>query len=149
VPGCFIFLFLLLNISLVLMTGLYTEISTVKWLTSLIISLGLFFATLSSALYRVILVRIVMAPLWMIPLKETNVQLELRKTGVDSETGNDIRELRLLVYSAKCPICFNRIELENGGLQFPFRIVGRCIESPREHVYSFDHVTKVGRLLLG
>ncbi len=53
-----------------------------------------------------------------------------------------------MVYSAKCSICDGRVEVQGGGLQFPFRLVGRCIESPREHVFSFDHVTRTGRPLI-
>lgn len=41
-----------------------------------------------------------MAPDWMTPRKETNVQLELKKIGTNPETGDAIRELRLMVYSA-------------------------------------------------
>jgi hypothetical protein len=133
---------------LLLMQGLYTEISTVKWLTSWIIALSSVAIVLSSPLYRVKLNRIVIASIWMTPFKESNVQLELKKVGTDSETGNAIRELRLVIYSAKCPICEGRVEVEGGGIQFPFRLVGKCIESPREHIFSFDHVTRIGKPLL-
>jgi hypothetical protein len=147
-PGIVILLFTLAYISLLLLLGLYTEISTVKWLTSLIVSLGLGGLVLSSPLYRVTSNRIVMAPDWMMPLKETNVQLELKRIGTDPETGNAIRSLRLVVYSSKCSLCDGRVEVQGGGLQFPFRLVGRCIESPREHVFSFDHVTRIGKPLI-
>ena len=91
--------------------------------------------------------RIVMAPDWMIPLKERSVQLELKRIDIDSETGDAIRELRLMVYSAKCPICSGRVEVEGGGIEFPFRLIGKCSESPREHIFSLDHVTKTGKAL--
>lgn len=133
---------------LLLMQGLYNEISTVKWLTSWIIALSSVAIVLSSPLYRVKSNRIVMASDWMTPLKKSNVQLELKKVGTDSETGKDIRELRLVIYSAKCPICEGRVEVEGGGIQFPFRLVGKCIESPREHIFSFDHITLIGKPLL-
>jgi hypothetical protein len=147
-PGIVILLAILAYICLVLFLGIYTEISTVKWLTSLIAAFGLGGLVMSSPLYRVTSNRIVMASEWMMPLKETNVQLELKKTGVDPKTDNAIRELRLMVYSAKCPVCNGRVEVQNGGLQFPFRLVGRCIESPREHIFSFDHITRIGKPLM-
>lgn len=133
---------------LVLLIGIYTEISTVKWLTYLMITFVMFWMITSSALYAVSGKKVVMAPDWMTPLRETSVLLELKLNGTRSDSGDVIRELRLMVYSAKCPICENRIEIQNGGLQFPFRLVGRCSESPREHVYSFDHVTRTGKPLL-
>lgn len=147
-PGVISMLAALGYLGLILLLGLYTDISTVKWLTCISVSLAMLWFILSSPLYRVSFKRIVMAPDWMTPLKETNVQLELRKIGTNPETGDAIRELRLMVYSAKCPICENRVEVESGGIQFPFRLVGRCNESPREHVFSFDHVTRSGRRLL-
>jgi hypothetical protein len=130
-----------------LFQGIHGEISAVSWLSQALVVAGLAVWVYSAPLYRVVIHRIVMAPVWMTPMKETNVQLELKKTGTDSETGQAIRELRLMVYSAKCPVCSARIEVESGGFEFPFRLVGRCIESPREHVFSFDHVTKTGKPL--
>ncbi len=147
-PGIVILLATIAFTLLVLLLGLYTEISTVKWLTFMIVSICMGGLVLSSPLYRVTSNRIVMAPDWMMPLKETNVQLELKKIGIDPETDNAIRELRLMIYSAKCPVCNGRVEVQNGGLQFPFRLVGRCIESPREHIFSFDHITRVGKPLM-
>ncbi len=133
---------------LILLLGIYTEISTVKWLTCLIVTFVMFWMITSSPLYAVSEKKVVMAPDWMTPLRETSVILELKKIGINSESGDVIRELRLMVYSAKCPVCENRIEIQSGGLQFPFRLIGRCNESPREHVYSFDHITRTGKPLL-
>jgi len=147
-PGIIILLLLLADILLVLLLGLYTNISTVKWITFLIVSGSMFWMFLTSPLFLVPTTKIVMAPSWMVPLKETNAQLELKKIRTDAGTGYAIRELRLVVYSAKCPICDGRIEVQSGGIQFPFRLIGRCNESPREHVFSFDHVTRVGKPLL-
>jgi hypothetical protein len=145
--GVIILLLLLAVICLTLIQGIYTQISIVKWLTYLIVSLGVGSWVLSAPLYRLAPNKIVMASDWMTPLKESNVQLELKKVGTDSETGKAIRELRLVIYSAKCPICEGRVEVEGGGIQFPFRLVGKCIESPREHIFSFDHVTRIGKPL--
>lgn len=130
-----------------LFQGIHGKISAVTWISQSLVALGLAVWVYSTPLYRVVIHRIVMAPVWMTPLKESNVQLELKRIGTDSETGNAIRELRLMIYSAQCPICKARVEVEGGGFEFPFRLVGRCLESPREHVFSFDHVTKTGKPL--
>ncbi|GFE77360.1 MULTISPECIES: hypothetical protein [Sphingomonadaceae] len=48
-------------------------------------------------------------------------------------------------YFADCPICdAETVMLARGGLEYPGRIVGRCQNSPREHVFSFDRVTLEG-----
>jgi hypothetical protein len=50
-------------------------------------------------------------------------------------------------YTAKCPVCEGKVVACSGGREFFKRIVGRCEESPREHVFSFDHITRTGREL--
>lgn len=52
-------------------------------------------------------------------------------------------------YVAPCPICHSAtVRLSRGEPDFKRRIVGRCEESPREHVYSFDRVTLEGGPLI-
>ncbi len=84
--------------------------------------------------------RIVPAPEILLSIKEKPAQLELFRDG-------DLRLIRLVRYSAPCPICGATIELENGSPDYPRRLIGRCYESPREHVYSFDRVTRRGIVL--
>lgn len=50
---------------------------------------------------------------------------------------------------ACCPICSGDVEVQSGGESFPGRLVGRCIDSPLEHVYSFDPVSLTGSALIG
>jgi len=57
------------------------------------------------------------------------------------------RRFRLTVYSASCPICGGYVGVEGGGWRYPGRLIGRCYEAPREHLWSFDHVTRSGRRL--
>ncbi|MGV3581661.1 MAG: hypothetical protein ACO1N8_05080 [Methylophilus sp.] len=59
------------------------------------------------------------------------------------------KKVQLTKYVGICPICKAQVELNKGEPDFPQRIVGRCKESPREHVYSFDRVTKFGNMLRG
>lgn len=86
--------------------------------------------------------RIVVAPELLVALKEKSAQLELFKDG-------DLRMIRLVRYSAPCPICGATIHLDKGEPDFPRRLVGRCADSPREHIFSFDRVTKKGAVLRG
>jgi hypothetical protein len=59
----------------------------------------------------------------------------------------DIRYLRLVRYSATFPVCGAVIRLDDGAPERPRRLVGRGAEIPREHVFSFDRVTREGRRL--
>ncbi|WAR45958.1 polysulfide reductase NrfD family protein [Methylomonas rapida] len=72
---------------------------------------------------------------------EKPAQLELLRDG-------NLRVIRLVRYSAPCPICGATINLEKGEPDFRRRLVGRCYESPREHVFSFDRITRRGLLLI-
>lgn len=86
--------------------------------------------------------RIVMASDAMVGYKEFGVCLELFKPeGASSDTP---RRLRMVKYAATCPTCGAQVLLDQGEPDFPRRIVGRCQESPREHVFSFDRATRTG-----
>jgi hypothetical protein len=85
--------------------------------------------------------RVVLAHEMFVNIKEKPAQYELLRDG-------DLRQIRLVRYSAPCPICGATIYLEDGAPDYPRRLVGRCYESPREHVFSFDRVTRRGRLLI-
>lgn len=83
--------------------------------------------------------RIVLAPELLVAIKEKPAQLELFRDG-------DLRLIRLVRYSASCP-CGATIYLDAGAPDYPRRLVGRCYESPREHIFSFDRVTRKGNIL--
>jgi len=84
--------------------------------------------------------RIVLAPDILVAIKEKTAQLELFKDG-------DLRLMRLVRYSAPCTICGATIYLDEGSPDYPRRLVGRCYDSPREHIFSFDRVTRRGNIL--
>ncbi|MGZ8941227.1 MAG: hypothetical protein ACXW00_00470 [Methylobacter sp.] len=84
--------------------------------------------------------RIVPAPESFISLQQKSAQLEVLRDG-------DLRLIRLVCYSATCPICGATIHLDDGSPDYPRRLVGRCYDSPREHIYSFDRVTQKGTVL--
>jgi len=85
--------------------------------------------------------RIVFAHDLFVKFTEKPAQFELLRDG-------DLRLIRLVRYTATCPLCGATLYLEDGAPDYRRRLVGRCYDSPREHVYSFDRVTRKGRLLI-
>ena len=84
--------------------------------------------------------RIVMAPSILTPITLDNVTLEMRRRGADDEVG----ELAFVRYTAVCPNCDGQVLVDSGRSEFPGRLIGRCRRSAREHVFSFDHVSRIG-----
>jgi len=110
------------------------------------VGLGLVAWRMVSVVARLVEKRIIMAPDILLNISEYAVQLEL--TRIDDTPGSASR-LGLVRYAATCPICGARIRVESGGREFHERLVGRCQESPDEHVFSFDRVTRSGKSLRG
>lgn len=88
--------------------------------------------------------RIMIAPDWMLAWKEFGATVEINRSK-DVDGPSTILVQR---YSANCPICGWMVKLDRGEPDFPRRIVGRCEEHPREHVFSFDRSSRLGVLLL-
>lgn len=88
--------------------------------------------------------RIVMAPSFMTPISEESVTLELRQAHADDDVG----ELAFVRYTAICPVCEGNVFIDSGRAAFPDRLVGRCRRAAREHVFSFDSATRLGRPLI-
>jgi hypothetical protein len=91
--------------------------------------------------------RIVIAPEWMLRLKQLTAQLESVKLDKLRPNGRPYRKIILVIYEADCPICGNKVAISNGKREFKGRLIGMCDESPREHIFSFDHVTQSGNKL--
>ena len=86
--------------------------------------------------------QIILASESMVGFKEFGVCLELFKPeGASSAVP---KRARMIKYAATCPTCEAQVLLDKGEPDFTRRIVGRCQESPREHVFSFDRVTRTG-----
>lgn len=87
--------------------------------------------------------RLIMASDHLLGFKETNIVQEL--VTVNDTEGNFLyKKVQLVKYVSVCKVCGAQVVLEKGEPNFARRIVGRCKESPREHFYSFDRVTKKG-----
>lgn len=91
--------------------------------------------------------RIAPAPPLVVALKEFGVCVELHKP-LRGNTDAP-RSLRLVRYASQCPVCQSQVLLSRGDVDFPGRLIGRCQESPREHVFSFDRTTLRGGWLRG
>lgn len=107
--------------------------------TSLVVWIGY---SLMSPLVRLLDWRIIKAPEALVSFREHNVLMELVK-----EPEANTKRIRLVRYAGTCPICSGKVEILDGKKEFPNRFVGRCEESPAEHVFSFDRVTLKGELL--
>lgn len=76
--------------------------------------------------------RVTSAPISLLRWNESTAQIEMH---VDSER---IQWTRFVRFTADCPICKGRIEVKQGKPDHRIPLVGRCIESPFAHVFSFD-----------
>lgn len=92
--------------------------------------------------FRVVAWKVIKAPILFHPSGEVEPLL-LEKIGNPGGEATP-RRIDLVKYTAECPICGGRVVVGSGGFRFWGRLVGRCRNSPREHVFSFDHVTRVG-----
>jgi hypothetical protein len=113
-----------------------------------IIVYSLIYSVLGAAvmwpIYRVLQYRVIRAPDIIAPSNFENILLELRSLAEHEGRG---KRFVISTYKATCPKCGHPISLSGGKLSYFGRIVGRCTESPREHIYSFDHVTRRGQRL--
>ena len=66
--------------------------------------------------------------------------LLIRREGED-------RVLRMVRYTATCPVCEGEITIEKGRRRLRGRLIGECGRNPVEHVFSFDFITRKGERL--
>lgn len=85
--------------------------------------------------------RIFLAPWWM-QSEDSERLLEFR-----TPPRFESKSIKAVSYTSSCPICIGKVIVKSGGIEFFGRIIGRCNESPVEHVFSFDHVTRQGNWL--
>lgn len=94
-------------------------------------------------IFRLFEDRIMIAPDWMLAIKEYGATVEINR----SKNSDEDSTILVQRYTSICPICGWMIKLDRGEPDFHRRIVGRCEEHPREHVFSFDRMTKRGKML--
>lgn len=90
-------------------------------------------------LFQVSEVRILRAPWWLQSVDGDQL-LEWRMPPRYTE-----KAIYLVRYTSACSICHGQVSVVSGSPEYRHRLVGRCVEAPRAHVFSFDHVGRVGR----
>lgn len=92
-------------------------------------------------LYRLIDQRIVMAPaIFQLTSRFYHV-LVIRREG-------ERKVVRMLRFTATCPLCGGEVEVQEGRRAVRGRYVGACGRNPLEHVFTFDHVLRIGNRVL-
>lgn len=96
-------------------------------------------------------------PLWRLPMDRVTIAsdafLSISQMHGQFRLTRDSRNklqggwFNLVRHYANCPTCSGTVDLADGGVAFPGRIVGRCGDAPLEHVFSFDPVSLKGKLL--
>jgi hypothetical protein len=137
---------------LVLLGGLYllTNQTTTFGLINTAFDIALIIGAIYmcfSPIYFCITNRIIIAPTMLSPLDHFSTQLEYSPTEEIRKNGSPIRQFRIVSYVGECLICGGRVDVEKGKGAMSGRLVGKCSNSPVEHQYSFDHKTRVGRLI--
>lgn len=84
---------------------------------------------------------------WMLRISQRTGQVEMHYLDKKDDEGYPLREIRLSIYTAECPVCGGKVFIDNGKNEFKGRLVGKCRKAQTEHLFSFDHVTKKGKLL--
>lgn len=137
---------------LVLLGGLYLiniQASTygfIKTAFDISVTIGAIYLVFSP-IYYCIMNRIIIAPTVLSPLDHYSTQLEFSPTEEKRKNGSPIRQFRIVSYVGKCLVCGVRVDVEKGKGAMSGRLMGKCSNSPLEHVYSFDHNTRIGKLL--
>lgn len=108
-----------------------------QW-TVLIGFLGGMITWLVWPLYRLIDQKIVMAPAILQMTSRFYHVLVIRREG-------ERKVVRMLRFTAACPLCGGEVEVQEGRRALRGRYVGECGRNPVEHIFSFDHVLKIGQ----
>ena len=107
---------------------------------------GILLYYLLGPFFSVLYWKVAPVPFWRSHNKEVDpIILEAKETIQDGQ--RKIERIDQVRYVSSCPICDSRVLVSGGGFRFWGRLVGRCERSPREHIFSFDHITRIGSLL--
>ncbi|MBS7819083.1 hypothetical protein J7624_07455 [Wohlfahrtiimonas chitiniclastica] len=123
--------------------ALKTDHLTLWQLLYLSIPMGYFYLVMhyvTLPLFRLPEYRILKAPPWMIAMNQSSAEIEMHRDEHSQITS-------LTQFIGECPICSAQVTLREGWKDQRLPLVGRCRESPFDHVYSFDRVEMTGRLL--
>lgn len=107
-----------------------------QW-TVLVCFLGGMITWLVWPLYRLIDQKIVMAPAILQMTSRFYHVLVIRRE-------EERKVVRMLRFTATCPLCGGEVEVQEGRRNFRGRYFGECGRNPLEHVFTFDHVLRIG-----
>lgn len=93
--------------------------------------------------YEIFDFKVSIAPGWLQKLGNQEDRLLLFRQNKPSAPN----EILLVTYTATCPTCKGKVHIKNGGKSYPNKLIGRCENSPREHIFSFDHHLRIGQKL--
>lgn len=82
--------------------------------------------------------RVALAPWWMQSIDDDRL-LEWR-----GPPRYPVKSIKAVRYTATCPLCDGKVVVRSGGFRRLWALVGRCEEAPDAHVFSFDHVLRLG-----
>lgn len=102
---------------------------------------------LFSPIYFAVVNRIIIAPTYLSPSRNYSTQLEYIRTEEKHKDGKPVRQFRVVSYVGECLICKSKVDVEKGRARLSGRLIGKCADSPIEHIYTFDHRTKLGKLI--
>jgi hypothetical protein len=114
------------------------DADTVKALVMIACLVGLLIWA-TRPVFLVLRAKIVSAPVWL-QSDDDDRLIEWR-----SPPRWPAKSVHLVRYSGECPLCHGRVLVQQRRWFVPDELVGRCEDSPRAHVYSFDHLLRVGR----
>lgn len=108
------------------------------WISCLIFFSFIMFKYWAIPLWNLPEHRVIKAPMSFISFVEDHADLEMYR----DKDRNQIT--RVTKFKGTCPICASDVLLKSGKPDQKMPLVGRCVESPFAHVYSFDRVTLKG-----
>lgn len=111
------------------------------WISCLIFFSFIMFKYWAIPLWNLPEHRVIKAPMSFISLAEDHADLEMYR---DKERN---QVTRVTKFKGTCLVCASDVLLKNGKPDQKMPLVGRCVESPFAHVYSFDRVTLTGEQL--
>lgn len=91
--------------------------------------------------WRLVDDRVIKAPTALLSMWEDSAELEMHRDSVGDKWTRFVR------FSGDCPLCSGRVLLMSGTPDQVLPLVGRCIESPHAHVFSFDRVRMQGAFI--
>jgi hypothetical protein len=95
-------------------------------------------------IWRIMDTGVAFAPEWLYGIGTRSAFFEYKATNRLRSDCRPIKQLRLAVYKGRCGVCGADLEIVPGRGEFRNRLIGQCVSAGGEHIYSFDHISKIG-----